>query len=91
MGTPADFWELLRRSRRTVESWRYLPAHGMPARISIGRLVDDPTGTWYVLVTHKTVPSLVCADEVTARADQHDQAVRVMEACGPGRWERAEV
>ena len=91
MGERIDFWALLARPRRSVESWRYLPADGMPARVSIGRLTDDPTGTWFVAVFHPTVPSLVCADEEAARAARHEVGVELMRACGPGRWERAEI
>lgn len=89
MGERIDFWALLARPHRTVESWRYLPADGTPVRVSIGRLTDAPGAGWFVLIGDKRLDSLVCRDKAEAERDRHDLGVRLMEVCGPGRWEPA--
>lgn len=89
MGERIDFWELLRRPRKTTESWLYMPATGQPVRVSIGRLTDAPGGGWFVLTGDKRLDSLVCRDKAEAERDRHNLGVRLMEMCGPGHWEPA--
>ena len=90
VGTPIDFWDMLRTQRRSVEVWRYWPARGLPVWGSMGRLTSDPAGGWFVLVFHKRVDSLTRATEAEARTDRHALGVRLMEVCGPGRWVEGE-